>query len=1314
VSSNDEQKYYKIFAMNHRHPQGYNQREEHLEPKRSALEQHDCQSFSNAKLQENFKCVSSIPDARLHQKQTAIEECSVLSSSLNENDIIESVAWTKKLDKFLKRPAISKLLETHVTKSSAGAQKYPTLMTCKLPKINLMEPRSDRLSKSTMTYKKKPDIFETSLDQEFIDQADSVDRILKIASKRHITQLELEALRRFTQSETLCSQSTDEPEYIKADPSKNNRQFGRRSGIFRIPTTNIKNDLQNISTSKAVKNSSLPLSQRSDISVPAYLFDEQNSSKVLPDFRRIDKRRIIRQQQWHASGGLSLLGPNEESDSDPCSDECESSEKETVTILNAYKPALLRQESGMETVEHDELNAYSDFCYAANYQRAFAEEVASLETQSMQHSAEKVLTKEMFRLASEKLTKPSEDISMPETSINWKTSVAFSDAAASEYCRFCILHKLPIYNTVIRASSTHSHHKNASFSGDTIHAIAHYFKHASKSIQELVINSCSLGNEEFRFLGVSCFQHMNGTLACLKLIDCNFCNGGNILKTNLALLNQMSHIQLSDCKMRDTDCASVFIGLAQSNPKCTFVYMDHNFASTLSADAISKCFRYDRCCWKILDLSWNRMSPSRIMCASIRHCDHLSEINLSWNGLRDEIALNAMCYALRFHPEIRLLNLQNCGLGDKHALLLTDLLSDCMKLVSIDLRSNPIHSYGCRSILRVLGLRHQKAECDAQGSEVCNVMLPLSGGIAESFIDYDKIAGSACFSLSSPSDRHILKRLVFKRERQLISFTDDSFRIHGNDLPAPADKLHTLLETFDASDLSYHNALGSISSLLNTFESQKSEIALDSNTLSVTIQNLVLPPTEDMLATSWEINFVKNIHSSSEFSMEQKIQAVSFLLGGPNVFRLEQLKELILLLKPGCRVEAVKLAMTHCWETNGSEQLLGYLSSTEQKKVETQVPEELLHFAPNNPTGHYRLMLSNRFDRDICYKLLAIRNDILDVLKRDKSYQASRHKIEKVAFNVKLEGRSFTITSDWNVPNNGILELDFVYCLHPDPTAFTEVDDETVFEFTMVPHSAQRKQIKILRGMSNQYLFTCAQAMRIMQYFRDDSLKVESLVILFSRIIDYPGFLRLVKALDGPKQILLRKRIGSHNLYIDCNAVGFHELDLTDPQQRYVCGRLVDLAVIEPGENMCGCRYNEIDFDVPSSWLQEIPQKGVFTVFYCRSAQVIKKIFQKIPEQCIPNNLDLLSPSGTEWVMQAKRSRIKLKLSLAFTNVEEAFNKMDEDGGGSLSRLEFSRGLRMLGVQVTAYELLELVDLLDEDGSGFIELEEMVSFWESC
>jgi hypothetical protein len=591
-------------------------------------------------------------------------------------------------------------------------------------------------------------------------------------------------------------------------------------------------------------------------------------------------------------------------------------------------------------------------------------------------------------------------------------------------------------------------------------------------------------------------------------------------------------------------------------------------------------------------------------------------------------------------------------------------------------------------------------------------MLPISGCIPDSVIDYDVIAGPAQFYLRSPSDRHIIKRLLLKRNKNLISFADDSFEIDGKS--APVEKLNSLIQEFDKRDLQYHNSLNMISDFSNSCEIPKSEQHSDIDKITLIIQNLASPATEDRLATVWEIDFVKMVYLSTEFSMEHKVHFVSFLLGGSNVFRLEQLKELIFLIKPGYRIDAVKLALTHCFENDCSEQILSWLSRSEQQKVQALVSEELLLFSPNNPTGHYRLLLSNRFDRDICFKLLAIRNEIMDSFKRDHSYQSFRHKIEKVTLNVKLEGMPFTLTSEWNVPSNGTLELDFVYCLPPDPSLFPVIDDDSILGFTLAPESAQRKQIKCLRPLTNQYLFTCTQAMRILQYFRDDTMKVECLVILFSRVIDYPGFLRLVKALDGPKQSMLRKRLGSHNIYHDCNAVGFHELDLSDPQQRFVCARLVDLAVVEPGENMCGCRFNEIDFDVPSSWLEEVPSKGIFSVFYCRSAQVIKKIFSKIPIQCIPANLDLLSPPGTEWVAQAKRTRIKLKLSLAFTNVEDAFSRMDEDGGGSLSRLEFSRGLRMLGVQVTAYELLDLVELLDEDGSGFIELDEMVSFWESC
>lgn len=1314
--------------MTHHEHNTYNSRQEAVEPKRlepsSGLDRPNV-SFSkptNNLKHALFSSESSAHLDNLHaddqrfETKTCKDSNASNFSSFTERDIIESLAWTKKLNKFLNRPAVcmSAILESYVTKqSSLASQQKPVTSHPSLPKIKSIEQRPKLRAKSRLLQNDEDSkllLDPECLNQEFLNQADSAEKILVIASKRRLERPEFEVMRNFTRSNMLTSAWEEAPDQEINAIATSNRRFGRRSTLLQIPPIGTKSSLQNTKNTKSFKDTHLPLSQRSDISVPAYIFDEETSSKDLPDFNRIEKRRIARQKELDNLGSLSILGPNVESDSDPCSDECEGLEKKTVTQLNTHKPTLIREQSGIETVDHDELNAYSDFGYAVSYQKAFAAGVVSTDTQHHIRHIEQISNSS---LSSAKLAIKTPAASMPETSMNWKTSMEVTNVAASEYCRFCILHKLPIYHTIIRASSTHSHHRNISFAGDNIHAMAHYFKHAAKTVEELFISSCSLGNKEFGFLGSSCF-HLMESLTSIKLDDCNFCNCGSLMTENLALLSNLSSIKLSDCKLRDADCASILIGLAQRNSKCIDISVDHNFASAFSADALSKCFRYSRCSWKVLDLSWNRMSPSRSMCSSIRHCDNLTEMNLSWNGLRDEVALNAMCYALRFHPKMRHINLQNCGLGDKHALLLTELLSDCVKLVSIDLRRNSINSYGCRSILRVLGLRHQSVPKDSKDSETCHVMLPISGSIPDSLIDYEKIAGPAEFFLRSPCDRHILKNLLLKRDRHMLSFADDSFEIDGDGDSVPVHKLRSLIEAFDASDLQYHKSLGVISDLTDIFSDQILDLSPNLNKITLTIQNLFQTPTEDMLATSWEIDFVKNIFASSEFSLDQKIHFVSFLLGGSNLFRLEQLKEIIFLIQPGYRVDAVKLALTHCWETDGSEQLLSWLSTSEQKKVQMLVSDDLLHFAPNNPTGHYRLVLSNRFDRDICFKLLATRNDILDVLKRDKTYQNSRHKVEKVVFNVKLEGSPFVVTPDWNVPTNGTLELDFVYCLPPNPTAFQVIDDESVFEFTMAPDSAQRKQIKILRSLSNQYFFNTTQAMRIMQYFRDDALKIESLVILFSKIIDYPGFQRVMKALEGPKQTTLRKRIGSHNIYNDCNAVGFHELDLTDPQQRFVCGRLVDLAVIEPGENMCGCRYNEIDFDVPSSWLEEIPQKGIFTVFYCRSAQVIKKIFQKIPSPCIPANLDLLSPSGTEWVAQAKRSRIKLKLSLAFTNVEEAFNKMDEDGGGSLSRLEFSRGLRMLGVQVTAYELLDLVDLLDEDGSGFIELEEMVSFWESC
>ena len=45
-----------------------------------------------------------------------------------------------------------------------------------------------------------------------------------------------------------------------------------------------------------------------------------------------------------------------------------------------------------------------------------------------------------------------------------------------------------------------------------------------------------------------------------------------------------------------------------------------------------------------------------------------------------------------------------------------------------------------------------------------------------------------------------------------------------------------------------------------------------------------------------------------------------------------------------------------------------------------------------------------------------------------------------------------------------------------------------------------------------------------------------------------------------------------------------------------------------------------------------------------------------------------------------------------------------------MSRKAFARGLRILGIELKAHELANLMELLDDDGGGEIDSEEFVAF----
>merc|ERR1719421_931176 len=95
----------------------------------------------------------------------------------------------------------------------------------------------------------------------------------------------------------------------------------------------------------------------------------------------------------------------------------------------------------------------------------------------------------------------------------------------------------------------------------------------------------------------------------------------------------------------------------------------------------------------------------------------------------------------------------------------------------------------------------------------------------------------------------------------------------------------------------------------------------------------------------------------------------------------------------------------------------------------------------------------------------------------------------------------------------------------------------------------------------------------------------------------------ILLCLSRAEQAQVKFRLGPHNLYDNLYAVGYYELDLTKPAERWICAELVRLAVLEPGENLIDETYDGLDFVMPAGWCQTVPTKGLYTAFYCREAR---------------------------------------------------------------------------------------------------------------
>ena len=73
--------------------------------------------------------------------------------------------------------------------------------------------------------------------------------------------------------------------------------------------------------------------------------------------------------------------------------------------------------------------------------------------------------------------------------------------------------------------------------------------------------------------------------------------------------------------------------------------------------------------------------------------------------------------------------------------------------------------------------------------------------------------------------------------------------------------------------------------------------------------------------------------------------------------------------------------------------------------------------------------------------------------------------------------------------------------------------------------------------------------------------------------------------------------------------------------------------------------------------------------------------------------------------------RAALKAAVAKSNTKAVFAAFDEDGGGTIDKEEFRKGLQKIGVQMSESEIDLVWPFFDMDGSGDISLKEFMVRW---
>lgn len=698
-----------------------------------------------------------------------------------------------------------------------------------------------------------------------------------------------------------------------------------------------------------------------------------------------------------------------------------------------------------------------------------------------------------------------------------------------------------------------------------------------------------------------------------------------------------------------------------------------------------------------LELGWNELRGKAALAfaAGLKENTTLRRLDLQWNSFGDSATMRAFANALT-SSKIRYVNLSENRIGAAGCALLADGLEHNTDLLEIVLDGNALTMQGTRELMRTASERVTRS------FSIKRCTFSRHSGVV---FDPAEPAGVYLLDLNDPYSHRILKNLIRYQLSGKGAFDKTTPCII---MPTPgADEG----KNFKMDFASEADAVFPENGFIKFTFLDRQKVKLKNLTMNPCSLQLLLQQLNDQKMNNW-------------VDLQDLLQAIV----GDTYISLEQLKTLYKAVnkyQPKDRMNLFSRCYHRVADVEHGKESLNLLKPDDRIFAEKELGEESLGFCPNNPTGYHKLDLAKPPHRDVALSLIQIKNEMEELEAACYKYYDNRgggkrdlSAIGVVWRNSKYKTGPFTFQQSWKVPYSGILEVDFVDIRKPPENA-QAMSDEEFHKLVLTTWDARSEllnlsiisnqaMVKTLRDLSNSNYFTCKQIARMMGRFdpsRAADIRVEILVTCWARTIDWHGLSNVLNLLSAVEQAIVTRRLGPLQTFDEMMAVGFYELHLNNPSERFIFQELVHLGGKEgkdPSASMVQLNFDGKGSDPESlpgkflEWLAGgIPEHGTITLFFVRTQACLNKVFEKgafdhskrmptassksvfmesyLAEFCQEG---FCSPGGKDWTLPYMCRRVRRKLGDKFAAAEHAFYALDDDDSGFLITKELGSGLQ--------------------------------------